>query len=150
MSFAAVEKVFAGTALGHGRMTECALATVCLLYGLILAAAPDAVYRSIDVADLAWTGPGRLIAIPFLLKALLTGSGVWANICGQEGSRTLRFLGALVGVLIWVWIAANLAMTQEFCALGFSVSIVNAGLSVRIMALSLANLPRPGAPGRLG
>ena len=88
------------------------------------------------------------MAAPFLVKAMLTGTGLVRNVRAAPHSRPLRFAGALVGAMIWSWLAANLGATGPFGALGFSVCVVFTYLSIRIMAMALAGLAVPGAPGR--
>jgi hypothetical protein len=140
--------VFGVYQFGSGRMTELTLAFICGLYGLILLFAPAQALHSSDLSDLAWAGLGRMIAIPFLVKSVITGIGLARNIRGDKHSRQLRFIGALIGTFIWSWIATNLAYNGSFGALGFPVSVTFTYLSIRIMALACANLPVPGTAGR--
>lgn len=135
--------------LGHGRAIECYLACVAGLYGLILLAVPGAAFDSSATADLAWHGYGRLIAVPLLLKSLLTGGGLILNIRAARYSRPLRMAGAFVGSVIWIWFALKFASMFAFATVGFPFCAGAALFSIRIMGMSAANLPRPGAPGAL-
>ena len=141
--------VFAASWLGHGRAIECYLALVAGLYGTTLLAVPDAAYDSKATIDIAWTGYGSLLAIPLLAKAGLTGAGLILNVLGCRGSRLPRFFGALLGSLIWSWLATKLILIGAVATTGFPFCVGASLFSVRIMGMALANLPRPGAPGAL-
>lgn len=133
--------------LGHGRFVEALLSFICLTYGLTLLLVPSAPWDSRVTVDLAWQGWGQAIAGPFLLKAALSGTGLVANILGSSTSRYLRLSGALVGSFIWTWLLVKFTLVGApfsfgaICALAFLVS------SVRIVGMSLADLPLPGSPG---
>lgn len=140
--------LFGVSALGAGRMTEFSLAIICAMWGTVLLCAPAEALHSADLADLAWAGFGRLVAVPFLIKATLSWVGLRRNIKNEPYSRQLRFAGASVGCFIWSWIATNLGASGAWGNGMLYVGIWCAYLSIRIMALSCANLPIPGAPGR--
>jgi len=140
--------VLAAPWLGHGRASECFLALVCAGYGTSLLVNPGMASDIPATVDIAWTGNVRIFALPYIIKALLTGSGLALNIYGSACSRQLRFLGGLVGLLIWTWWASKLYLIDAI-GLGFFFYVMAGIFSVRIMGLALANLPRPGAPGVL-
>lgn len=145
MSYIAV--VFGAPWLGHGRRLEAALALICLIYGMGLFLFPSLALDSNAIVDLYWSGYGRIIGLPFLLKAILTGLGVIANIKAWPYSQHLRVCGALVGSFIWwglIWKFVEYGSPFSFgsvCALVFLIS------SIGIVAMASANLPVPGAPG---
>lgn len=134
--------------LGHGRATECSLAMTAMLYGVLFLTVPGTPFDSKATWEIAWLGYGNWLAYPFLAKAILTGSGLVMNIRGIRGASWLRFAGAWLGFLIWTWLASQFALNHSMVT-GFPFCIVAALFSLRIMALSLAGLPIPGAPGRL-
>src|SRR5205823_3222011 len=138
--------VFAARWLGHGRATEFMLSCVALIYGVILLT-PAGRTPSVATGDLVYLGYGNWLALPFLAKAALSGGGLVANISGWPGSRYLRFSGAFLGTLIWTWYVAKLALVEYFGFIGFPFCLMASLVSVRIMAMSLADLPKPGAPG---
>jgi len=142
--------ILAAPWLGHGRAVECFLTCVAAMQGLILLFDTTAAYDSKATVDLAWWGYGQWLALPFLVKATLSGSGLIFNIHGLPYSRALRFSGAFVGCMIWTWYAAKLLLLGAPAAMGTPFCIMSALFSMRIMGLALAGLPRPGAPGAMG
>ncbi len=132
-------------------MTECFLASVCAIYAVILLFAPNATLESQVTKDITlfWWGYGRLLAIPFALKAVLTGGGLIANINGYAFSKHMRVSGACVGTMIWVWYATKFVLIGDIAFIGFPFVVVSFLMSIRIIGMSLADLPRPGAVGAL-
>lgn len=141
--------LFGAPWLGHGRRLEAALTLICGIYGLGLFIFPPLALDSKATVDLYWAGYGRIIAVPFLLKAILTGWGLLANINAWSYSRSLRCCGALVGAFIWwamIWKFTKYGAPFSFgsvCAVVFLLS------SIGIFSMALANRPIPGAPGAL-
>ncbi len=132
--------------LGHGRATEFMLSLIALLYGIILLFS-GAAGESVATWDLALWGYGHWIAVPFIVKAVLSGSGLVGNLRGWPFSATLRFSGAFLGSVLWAWYLVKLLLFGAIGSLGFSFCVIAAIMSIRIMAMSRANLPLPGAPG---
>ena len=144
-----IASILAARWLGHGRAIECNLAMSAGIYGIILLLYPEAALDSSATADLAWLGYGQLLATPLLLKSFLTGSGLALNVAGMPYSRPCRFCGAMLGTLIWTFVAAKLLILGLIATPGFPFSLTALVFSVRIMGLSLADLPRPGVTGVL-
>lgn len=133
--------------LGHGRMFEFVVGTICALYGLVVLFHPDALWDSQATRDLAWYAYGQLIAAPFLLTATLTGYGLVANICGWPFSRSSRSCGAAAGCFIWGWMETKFVLAGVPFTLGSICAVVFFLGSLRIIGMSSMDLPRPGAPG---
>lgn len=144
-----IATMFGAPWLGHGRRLEAALALICAIYGAGLFISPSLALDSAATVDLYWQGYGRIIALPFILKAGLTGLGVIANISGWPYSQSVRFCGALVGSFIWwgmIWKFVEFGQPFAFgsvCAMVFLIS------SIGVCGMASANLPKPGAPGVL-
>jgi hypothetical protein len=145
----AIERILAAPWLGHGRATEALLTIGCIIYGTIVLIAPSTMFHSRAVEELAWEGYGRWLAAPFFLKAALSGSGLTRNVLGRPGSQVLRFFGGMAGAGIWAWIFCQSIKIDDVATIGFAFSGPFFLISIRIMALAWANLPSPGAPGRL-
>lgn len=135
--------------LGHGRAVEAYLTIVAGVYGALLLFVPDGAFNSQITADIAWLGYGYYLAIPLLGKAALNGAGLIGNIRGNPGSRSLRFVGAMLGTTIWLFLAAKFFLVGAAATAGFSFCLVAILFSIRIMGLALADLPNPGRPGVL-
>lgn len=141
--------IFAAKYLGHGRAMESFLACFAGSYGVALLFVPEAAFSSTSTEDIAWMGYGQLVALPFLAKSALTAYGLVGNIWDFPYSRQFRIVGASVG--LWIWST----MILKFIWVGtpYTVGVFAAGWcfyhSVRVIALALANLPRPGHPGSL-
>lgn len=143
-----IAAIFAARWLGHGRAVESYLIGAGMLYGLVLLI-PGAAFDSTATADIAWWGYGHWIALPLLLYASIALFGLLANIHGWPLSRTLRFVAALAGFMIWTWYSAKFVALGQFAAVGFPFTAMSALFSVRVMGFALAGLPRAGAPGTL-
>lgn len=133
--------------LGHGRAVECFLACTAGLLGVGILAFPGASCVSVATSGLPADGYGRLLLVQPLLKAALTGGGLFLNIQGGPYSNQIRFFGALIGSFIWVWLIFQFAPLDVFLFLG-PFLVMAALFSVRIMGMALAGVPLPGAPGR--
>lgn len=140
--------LFAARWLGHGRATECYLAVVAALYGLQLLVIPDAAYASRATVDIA-PDYGHLLGVPFLVMAALSGVGLTLNIAGRPYSRILRFAGAFLGTMIWIWLTAKFVMIDVVATVGLPFCLASIAFSIRIMAMAMAGLPAPAAPGKL-
>lgn len=133
--------------LGHGMRLEATLALLCGVFSLALVIYPESAFDAKATLGFARDGHVHELAIPFLMKALLTGSGVIANINGHAYSRYLRLCGALIGSFIWA------AITYQYATVGIPLSFgsVCAGVflfsSIGIIGMAFANLPRPGERG---
>lgn len=145
-------RLFAARIFGHGRRMELFLVSVCSLYGVILFFVPGAAWDSQATRPLYnYMGNNSWwISLPFLLKAFLSGLGLYGNIQGWPVSVQLRFCGALVGLFIWIWYAIMFYLLGTVATIGFPFCVAAAFFSIGIMAMAVANLPRPGAPGALG
>jgi hypothetical protein len=128
-------------------LAEASLALVCVLYGGLLIVHPESAWDSQATMDLAWQGYARLIAVPFLVKAVFTGLGLIGNIKGWPSSHFLRLVGALFGSFIWVWLITKFIWSGAPFTFGSICAIVFLILSIRIIGMALAGLPHPGAPG---
>lgn len=144
-----VKHVLGALWLGHGRMTEATLAAIAMIYGVLLFAVPSVPWESQATRDIAWHGYGHLIAVPFLLKALLTGLGLFTNIVGLQHSRFLRLCGASLGSGIWTWVLSKFALNGVPFTFGSVCAFIFLILSVRIIGMAAADLPKPGSPGSL-
>lgn len=133
--------------LGHGRMFEFVVGTICASYGLVLLFHPDALWDSQATRDLAWYAYGRVIAVPFLLKAIFTGYGLAANIFGWPLSRLSRSVGAVVGCFIWGWMETKFALAGVPLTFGSICAVVFFLGSLRVIGMASMGLPTPGAPG---
>lgn len=133
--------------LGHGRMFEFVVCTICALYGLMLLFHPDTIWDSQATRDLAWYAYGRAIAVPFLFKATLTGYGLAANIFGWALSRSSRSCGAGIGCFIWGYLETKFILAGVPFTFGSICAIVFLFGSLRVIVMASMNLPRPGAPG---
>lgn len=140
--------LFAARWLGHGRAIECYLVSVTGVYGVLLLT-PGAAFDSKATVDIAWAGYGHWLALGPLSHFEVAGFGLLGNIKGWRGSRVLRFLGAMIGSLLWTWCAAKFAVLGDIATVGFPFCLVAILFSFRIMALALADLPPPGAPGAI-
>jgi hypothetical protein len=140
---------FIPPALGHGRKTEALLAATTLIIAALLILDPKSAYDSNATADLAWYyGYERWLFVPFLLKGVLSGSGVLLNIYGFRVSRVLRFCGAVTGVLIWTFLAAKLGLTGSMLFAFPLFLTFGVYASVGIMMMAVLNLPPVGAPAQ--
>lgn len=136
--------------LGHGRATESSLALVSALYGILLLTNSGPQLATVNVTeDIYWMGYSRLLAIPFLVKSVFSGLGVYGNIMGWHHSRQLRLYGAMIGGFLWSWYASKALAVGVSTSLGFAAAIVFLLLSIRTMALVTADLPHPGSPPML-
>lgn len=135
--------------LGHGRKSEASLITVCFMYGMVLFLVPGAAFDSQATRDIAWQGYGHFIAIPFLTMATVSGYGLIANINVWCYSQAFRFCGALLGAGIWLWLMWKFTTVGSPFTFGSICALVFLVDSIRIAAMALANLPKPGAPGAL-
>ena len=128
---------------GYGRFTETLLAVIAFLYGWTLMFFPhSAPYETVVTWDLAsW---GRYLAIPFLIKSTLTGSGLVLNGIGYEWSKHFRCAGAVIGIWVWTAIAVKLGTFGDKEKLLFLISCVFSVASVRVVFLSLVGKPIPG------
>lgn len=141
--------LFAARYLGHGRVIESFLVLFAGTYGIALLFVPDAAFSSSATRDLAWMGYGQFVAIPFILKSIFSGYGLIANIFAWSYSRLFRIIGATFG--LWIW--STMVLKFIFVGTPFTVGTFAAGwsfyYSIRIIALALVDLPRPGVPGKL-
>lgn len=144
--------------LGHGRATECFLAMTALFYAVVLTLVPGAVAESRATFGLAWLGYQNWLVVCLFAKAVLTGVGLVLNITGLLRSPHwgkvsmagwIRFAGAWVGFLIWVWLTTQFVLADSVASIGFPFCVMAALFSLRIMALSLAGLPPSGAPAQI-
>lgn len=142
----AIDIVFGVKYLGHGLGTDVFLFLATTLYAIIILIVPNEMLANGALWDLAWNGWGRWLAVPFIIKSILTGTGVVTTIAKKSCGRYFRFNGGLVGITIWYWFIVKYIFVGEILALGFSFSIVAALFSLRILAISWANLPRQGIP----
>lgn len=139
--------IFLARILGHGRAVESYLVLFAGSYGIALLFVPEAAFSSQATRDLAWMGYGPWVAIPFLLKSIVSGYGVLANIYAWRRSREFRIIGALIGM--WIWST----MVYKFILVGspYTIGSFAAGwaffFSIRIVALAIANRPLPGSAG---
>lgn len=131
--------------LGYGRRTEFTGAVWAVSYGIILLILPAKAFTSPDIEDLAWIFGGRILAAPFLLYSFLCGLGLFLNLGGFKFSRPFRFLGGLVGVIMWTWICSNLVVTNHFGSVALPITALFAYFSAMSMGLASANLPVPGS-----
>lgn len=141
--------IFGAPWLGHGRRLEASLAGICATTGLVLLWDPSWAMDTKATVDLFWTGYGRAIAFPFLLKAALTGSGVVANILGYSFSWLLRWLGGLAGSGLWAFMIFKYSLYGSPLAFGSICAGWFLFSSVGVMAHAWADLPKPGAPGAI-
>lgn len=138
----AIDIIFGVKYIGSGLASDVFLFNVAILYGVTILAVPSKLFATSALFDLAWGGWGRWLAVPFLIKATLTGTGIIMAIMEKRYARLFRFSGAVVGSIIWYWFIAKYLFVGEILALGFPFSIVGAAFSLRILAISWANLPR--------
>lgn len=136
--------------IGHGRAVESLFTIIALTYGIALLVDSNVLLYSQATVDLVWWHSGNLIvASALLIKAGLSGSGLIANINAWPYSRALRFTGALIGSMIWVWYLSKYSLAGTPVNLGAIFSVWAFVYSIRIMAMALANLPRPGEAAQL-
>lgn len=135
--------------LGHGRAVESYLGLIALSYGTALLMSPYAQFNSQATIDIAWLGYGHYIGIPLATKGMFTLYGLVANIHGWPYSRLFRFVGALIGSGVWLWFYAKFALLGVPFTFGSFFALFSFLYSIRIMALALADLPRPGVAGAL-
>jgi hypothetical protein len=129
--------------LGYGRLTEASLATICFVYATMLVVAPQrSATPTAALMDLYYYGYLPLMTVPLYLKAFLTGGGLIANINGWRHAKLMRFMGAIIGSMIWTWYAAKLALLGEW-PLVFVICVVFTIISIRIGAVALLDLPPP-------
>lgn len=133
--------------LGHGRMVEAYLATVALLYGVILLF-PDAADTSQATRGAFFNELGSLLGMPFLLKAYFSGYGVIGVIRGWPFSHGHRFTGALIGTALWGWYSAKFALIGAFGTVGFPFATVAVFVCFRVMVLSALHIPPILSPPR--
>lgn len=146
---AIIYHVFAARWLGHGRAIEAYLILVCGTYAAILLIHPSSAADSPATLDLYWSGNSQFVAMIFVAKALTSGTGLVLNIVNLPGSRFFRISGACLGSVIWAWYVAKFSLVGEPATLGMVFAAVSFLVSIRIMGMAYANLPRPGAPGAL-
>jgi len=142
--------IFGSPWLGHGRKLEATLAGICLTTGLVILWDPGNLTDSKATVDLFWLGYGRVIALPFLLKAVFTGLGVVTNILGFWFSWFLRWAGAGLGSGLWIYLIFKYTLYGSPFAFGSICAGWFLFSSIGIMAHAWADLPRPGAPGSSG
>lgn len=133
--------------LGHGRMFELTVGTICALYGTMILFHSDTLWDSQATRDLSYFMFGRVIAAPFLLKAALTGYGLAGNIYGWRYSRSLRFYGALVGCCVWAFLETKFVLVGVPFTFGSICTMVFFLGSLRVIIMTSLDLPIPGAPG---
>lgn len=137
-----IDVIFGVKYIGSGLASDVFLFGVTAIYAALLLAVPGQMFDNKALFDLAWDGWGRWLAVPFLIKAILTGAGIVMTIMKKPYARFFRFSGSMVGSIIWYWFIAKYLFVGEILALGFPFSIVGAAFSLRILAISWANLPR--------
>lgn len=135
--------------LGHGRRAEFLLACASALYATLLLFVSNASEHSQATVSLFWEGHGRLLFYPLAINATLSGYGLVANVNVWRWSRMARFTGAFFGFIIWLWFAVKFYALGACATPGFVFSCVAVYACVGIMVLSVANVPRPGAPGNV-
>jgi hypothetical protein len=131
---------------GHGRMMECYLTIVCGTIACIIIIAPEQTLYTNALFDIGWTLNAWYIAIPFALKAVLSGGGLICNVNNFPYSQPLRFSGGLVGFAIWFWLSTKFILLDALL-LAWPFCVAAAYSSIRIMAFALVDLPRSGTPG---
>lgn len=122
---------------------EVLLAIYCLQYGLMLLLIGEARFDSVLTVDLAWKGYGPWLGLPFLVKAVFTGSGVITNLSGWHYSWALRFIGAFVGSAIWLAMLLKYLSSTAALSFGMVVAADCLVLSALIMAMSYHDFPEP-------
>lgn len=143
-----IVSLFAARWLGHGRAVESYLSAVGAIYGLALIE-PGAAFDSKATFDIAWWGYGYWLSTILIAYGVASGVGLIGNIKGWQCSKAIRFSAACSGFMIWSWFSFKFAVLGNFAAVGFPFTFCAALYSIRIMGLSLAGLPRPGAPGAM-
>lgn len=141
--------VCAARFLGHGRAMESYLALFAGSYGIAILFIPDAAFSSSAMRDIAWEGYSPHVALLFISKAALTGYGLAANIKNWRWSRQFRIVGAIIGLWIWSSTILKFVIVGNPYTLGAFAAFWCFIFSVRIIALAIANLPRPGVSGSL-
>lgn len=138
-------KVILIAPLGHGRAVESLLALAAFIYGMMLLLFPAKTANVEVTFDIAWMGYARIMAYPFLFKALMSGLGVYGNIRGWKRSRYLRITGAVIGSFLWTWYASKCWAVGTQVSLGWAASLVFCIGSLRVMAMASIDLPKPSA-----
>jgi hypothetical protein len=153
--------ILGATWLGHGRASELMLTFILAFSGLILFFLPNGVWLSQLTIDIAWAGYGNFVSYPFLTAAAIKGLGLYMNIVGAPMSRAVRFVGAFLAGFLWAWYCAKFALLgapgpngvpldlNVAQIIAISTAFTGVLFSIRVMAMAMANLPVPGALGRL-
>jgi hypothetical protein len=132
--------------LGHGRLLEFYLICLKMIVGLNvltvnprnLEAAPAAIW------DLFWYIPKPAIAMPFFCIGFIQLIGLWMNYQGLENSWIPRYIGAMLGVLMWLWLIYKSIAVWEVHTWLFSIALVTVFFSAFIAWKAWNRLPVPG------
>lgn len=134
---------------GHGRRWELYKSSSMFLNGLVLLLFPWTAQYAHSMSEWVWGGYSRYVFIPSLLTGLISGYGLKANIKNWRYSQSCRFVGSLLGCWVWLQYAVDLSRGSNYGTLGWSCAIIAIYMDVGVMMLAAANLPEPGAPGRI-
>ena len=141
--------------VGHGRRMErfCfyAMGYYTIIMFVVPFVAPFAMEKSSAISELFWKGYSPYIRWIALVDFVVAGLGFRFNVRGIRGSQQLRFVGGLLGLLIWGWFGTELFLIGNLTAPGAVlcqlVALYGCG---GVMLYAAANRPRPGAPGAMG
>jgi hypothetical protein len=142
-------KILIAPHLGHGRATEFLLAGFAGSYGLALLIYPELGWGSSALRDLFWRGEGQYVSISLVVKSILTGWGLLANIKDWPHEKELRLSGAFLGAIVWAWFFLQFNTNDSPGAFGAFASFWFFIFSIRIMGMAFLGLPIPGNSGRL-
>jgi hypothetical protein len=82
--------MFGVNLLGYGTTLEAFLSLVCFIFGVSVILDPYSIYALPNLGDIVSSGYERLWAIPFFLKSLLSGFGIYAvkkNLVASQAYR---------------------------------------------------------------
>jgi hypothetical protein len=132
--------------LGHGRLLECYLITLKMIVGINVVTVP--VHSSTDAPaalwDLFWYVPQPIIAMPFFCIGVIQLIGIALNYRGVESSWIIRYVGAMFGVMMWLWLIYKSIAIGELHTWLFSLAITTVFFSGIIAWKAWNRLPIPG------
>lgn len=142
-------KIILASQLGHGRATEFLLSGMAGSYGLALLFFPSLGFESQATRHVFWQGQGVYVVIGLLTKAILSSWGLLANIRSWPYERSIRFIGAFIGAIVWLWFLFQFSFLSAVGAFGTFACFWFFVFSIRAMGMAIIGLPAPGSPGRL-
>jgi hypothetical protein len=136
--------MFGVNLLGYGTTLEAFLSLVCFIFGVSVILDPYSIYALPNLGDIVSSGYERLWAIPFFLKSLLSGFGIYAVKKNLVASQAYRIAGSVFGSAIWATMFMEYSSSGLYATIGFAFSAAALIFNIRIMGLAMAQVPPGG------